>query len=225
MHPMEVTPLDHLLRLTLPQRGRSAVGYLRTAVAGPIRAWRRRARLARLRSAPAPRRILFLCQGNLYRSPYAAAVFRASLPASLRHSVRIASAGFMSPGRAVPATVVSLAAARGLELGSHRSALVSTEAISTADLIVVMEPAVQTAICRRFGKPRSEVLVLGELDPQSSHPPGIRDPAMGPLDGLRECFERIDRCASALARALPLAHTDEPMPAGPGERTPVPPAS
>lgn len=222
---MEVTPLDPLFRLALPRDGRGALRRLRTVVTGPIRALRRRAVLARLRSAPPPRRVLFLCQGNLYRSPYAAAVFRASLPEALRDSVHVASAGFMSPGRAVPSSVVSFAAARGLELRSHRSALVSTEAISEADLIVVMEPAVQAAICRRFGRRRSEVLLLGELDPRSSQPRGIGDPALGPLDALHQCFERIDRCASALARALPLVPTDEPMPAGPGERASVPPAS
>ncbi len=146
--------------------------------------------------------MLFLCQGNLYRSPYAAAVFQAALPAALRDSVRVASAGFMGSGRSVPTRVSTLAATRGFALGSHRSRLVSTEAIAAADLIVVMEPAIRKAVCKRFGKHASSVLILGDLDPRGTDPRAIADPALRSPERLAECFARIERCTTTLVYAI-----------------------
>ena len=57
---------------------------------------RRRAALASLAARPTPANILVLCNGNIFRSPFAAAVLRRALESS---GIRVESAGLMGPGR------------------------------------------------------------------------------------------------------------------------------
>ena len=60
---------------------------------------RRRAALALLAARPRPANILVLCNGNIFRSPFAAAVLRRTVGSS---GIRVESAGFIGPGRPSP---------------------------------------------------------------------------------------------------------------------------
>ena len=76
---------------------------------------RRRAALAALAGAGrAPASVLVICNGNLFRSPFAAAVLRRALELRGLGRVRVDSAGFAGPGRPTPPDAVAAAARRGL---------------------------------------------------------------------------------------------------------------
>ena len=61
---------------------------------------RRRAALAALAAAGrAPASVLVICNGNIFRSPFAAAVLRRALELRGLGRVRVDSAGFAGPGR------------------------------------------------------------------------------------------------------------------------------
>ncbi len=69
---------------------------------------RRRAALAALASAErVPISVLVICNGNIFRSPFAAAVLRRALELRGLGRVRVDSAGFAGPGRATPAGAVA----------------------------------------------------------------------------------------------------------------------
>ena len=174
------------------------VRYLPDRLAHPLR---RRAALQALATAR-PESVLFVCHGNIFRSPYAEHAFRAALPEMLRRRIRVESGGFVGPGRGSPAAAVDLAARRGLDLSAHRSSLLTPVRVAAAQLIVVMEPAQQRAICRRFARPRSSVLVLGDLDPEPIETRTVRDPWGRPADVLEDSYLRIERCVRVLADAL-----------------------
>lgn len=175
---------------------------LRHAPERALHAARRRAALGRLAAGGEPDSVLFLCQGNICRSPYAAAAFHRALPEEARARVRVASAGFIGPDRPAPPEAVSAAALRGVDLGTHRSSLLSRERIDGAALVVVMTPEQARAVRRGFHRPAAGVVVLGDLDPHPIETRAVHDPWGHAVDAYVRSYERIERCVRVLARAV-----------------------
>ena len=164
--------------------------------------FRRSAALARVRAEPLPTSILFVCEGNIFRSPFAAGAVAALLPEEVRPAVRVSSAGFVGPGRGAPPPAVHAARRRGVELSAHRSALVSHASVCGARLIVVMEPRQKWRLRMRFGVRPDRVLVMGDLDPLPIATRAVADPWEGDELVLEGAYARVGRCARALADAL-----------------------
>jgi protein-tyrosine phosphatase len=163
---------------------------------------RRRRALETLEQGPRPSVVLFVCHGNLYRSPYAEHAFRAALPEEHRDGIHALSAGFAGPGRPTPEPAVEFAASRGVDLTAHRSSPLTAATVAAASLIVVMEPLQRRAILERFGRPRAPIVVLGDLDPEPILTRDVRDPWGQPLEVLHDSYLRIERCARVLAGAV-----------------------
>jgi protein-tyrosine phosphatase len=125
---------------------------------------RRRAAIAALKARRSPTSVLVLCNGNIYRSPFAAAALRRALGGP-EGTVAVDSAGFQGPGRESPKEAVEAAARRGIDLTGHRSQLVTPDLLRAAELIVVMEAAQRRMVCERFGRSPRDVVILGDLDP------------------------------------------------------------
>ena len=148
------------------------------------------------------RSVLFLCHGNAYRSPYAAAAFERALAArSSSTSIEVASAGFIAPGREAPAQALSLARARGIDLSSHRSTLVTAQAVGAADLVAVMSEDQARGVRSRYGQ-RVMLLILGDLDPLSIESRTITDPLGHDAQLVEEVYSRIDRCVEQIAALI-----------------------
>ncbi|MFW6193280.1 MAG: hypothetical protein ACOC83_07315, partial [Gemmatimonadota bacterium] len=94
------------------------VRWLPDRVLHPLR--RRRAR-REVRTSAFAGPVLFVCQGNICRSPYAAGAFLRALPDGWRTRVAVSSAGFVGPGRGSPTTALRVASRRGVDLTAHRS--------------------------------------------------------------------------------------------------------
>lgn len=170
---------------------------------------RRRRSLAAIRRAR-PESVLFVCHGNICRSPYAELAARALLPEPLRERVRIESAGFIGPDRPSPPEALAAAAARGVQMQAHRSKLLTRERIDGADLIFVVEAKQRGELIEALGMPRAPILLLGELDPDRSTPPTIPDPIGQALPVFERAYERIERCVRELVAALEAAQHDAP---------------
>jgi len=160
--------------------------------------WRRQIALRRLAHGPTPRVVLMVCHGNICRSPYAVARLRALAP-ELGDTVRVVSGGFVGPGRQCPEEALEVAANRGVDLSNHRSQLIKPADVLAADLIVVMDRVQQWAIRAMYGR---DVLMLGDLDPEAIETREILDPVEQPKEAFERCYSRIDRCLSALVRAV-----------------------
>jgi protein-tyrosine phosphatase len=81
--------------------------------------------------------ILFVCSGNLCRSPTAAALL-SSRVASQDDQISVASAGTLDLDRPSPPEVVAAAAEIGADVAAHHSHRFTSEDLATADLIVGM---------------------------------------------------------------------------------------
>jgi len=165
---------------------------------------RRRAALAALAARPRPASVLVLCNGNIFRSPFAAAVLRRALGGESER-IAVDSAGFQGPGRESPKEAVEAAARRGIDLSGHRSQLVTPALVRAADLIIVMEAEQRRAVCERFGRSPRDVFLLGDLDPEPITSRSIEDPWGRRATVCVASFGRIDRCVASLVRATALA--------------------
>jgi protein-tyrosine-phosphatase len=146
--------------------------------------------------------VLFLCHGNVYRSPYAAAALKRALalkPSSA--SIKLASAGFIAPGRRAPELALNAARRRGIDLSSHLSKLVTADAVRAVDLVVVMSEDQARGIRSRYGQSVT-LLILGDLDPLSNQGRTIFDPLGGDAQLVEQVYSRIDRCVEQLAELI-----------------------
>ena len=163
--------------------------------------WRRQATLARLRRHRTPRGVLFVCHGNICRSPYAAAAFRARLGPEATKVIRVDSAGFIGPMRHAPRAAVEEAASRGLDLRNHRSRTLTAGALENVDIVAVMEPQQVRGVAQLW-RTTATIIVLGDLDPISDDGRMIIDPVDQPRAVFAASYDRIDRCVAVLAQSL-----------------------
>ncbi|HEX7120395.1 MAG TPA: hypothetical protein VF212_16495 [Longimicrobiales bacterium] len=166
-----------------------------------LHARRRAAALARLRARAVPRSVLFICHGNIIRSPFAERLAATALPPALRGRVDLGSAGFVGPGRPSPRAAVEAAARWGVDLSAHRSRRVTVEDLRRAELVVVVEPR-QLRPLLRLGCPAAKLLVLGDLDPAPIDTRSIPDPFDRTESVFIESYRRIHRCLHALLGAV-----------------------
>lgn len=193
-------------------RHASTVAGIRTALVDVYRSLRhvpdriahahRRARATALVSSrPLPQQILYVCLGNVCRSPYAEAVSRRDSTLWFAPLPVWRSAGFVGPDRAAPLFAIEVAAERGAPLDRHRSQLVSSQLIDDSDLIVVMDALQAQEVALRFLRRRG-VVILGDFDPKPITTRTIADPWNKTREEFVASYDRIDRCLAALVAAL-----------------------
>ncbi len=144
---------------------------------GATRRRRQRARVlvrALGRNAARPL-IMFVCQGNICRSPFAAALLRARLADG---RISIGSAGMMpQPGRATPKFGLEAAAAHGIDLRAHRSLWLTRQLAEAASLLVVFDDITRCAVLDRYPETKLRVVLLGDLARLGEIPDPIDDDA------------------------------------------------
>jgi len=164
--------------------------------------WRLRAAVRRISRRPPPQFVLVVCHGNIYRSPYAAALLRHRLPPLVGNHVRVVSAGFVEPGRSCPGEVLHVAATRGVDLSGHRSRLLVPSDVYAADLVLVMDATQRWGIRALFGRSNNDIIMLGDLDPQRIETREVQDPFSQPKEVLERSYSRIERCIDEVIRAV-----------------------
>jgi protein-tyrosine phosphatase len=146
--------------------------------------------------------VLFLCNGNIFRSPFAAALLTRALNHGGDGAPAVESAGLVGPGRPAAREAIIAAARHGIDLRDHRSQLATADLVRAADLIVVMEPEQRRIVCQRFGRAPGDVLLLGDLDPAPATSRTITDPWEQGQAVCDAVYQRIARCVDELAEAL-----------------------
>ena len=142
--------------------------------------------------------VLFLCLGNLCRSPFAAVAAARRLP-----GVAIDSAGFLShDGRPSPAHVVQVARSLGVDVSASRARRVTAAQIASADLIVCMDVSHLERMASEYPEALSRTTLLGLFNPDG--PIEMRDPYdMSPsatLAVFEDMLHSIDALASDAVR-------------------------
>jgi len=118
---------------------------------------RHRALLQRLTATGAPHKIVFLCYGNICRSPLAAALAEQRL-----RGVDIESAGFhRQEGRSCPEKIQRIGNSFGVDLSGHRSCRVTAELLANADLVIAMDKENLDCLGSEFSDVLERTTLLG----------------------------------------------------------------
>jgi len=153
--------------------------------------------------APATARsFLFVCFGNIMRSPMCEALMKRALR-SVQVDVRVQSAGLnATPG--TPAHPWSVAAARelGLDLSQHRARPLSPEMLDQADAIFAMDYRNQVELLCRYPALKDKVFMLSAYAGEGYRPIEIRDPFFGNQAETRQCYAILQRCVDNLVAAV-----------------------
>jgi L-threonylcarbamoyladenylate synthase len=159
---------------------------------------RRLERMARMR-------YLFVCTGNLCRSPMAEGLAARILADRLgcapeelgRHGIDVESAGTAAmPGLAASPNAVEAMRERGIDIGSHRSRPITVDVLLAADYIWVMTRSHLESVLRLAPELAGRVALV---DPTGD---AIADPIGGDLDAYRACAGYLEK-----AIAVRLAET------------------
>lgn len=148
------------------------------------RSWREP--LARARS------VAFICQGNIIRSPFAAAAF-SSDPGVKSRGLTVQSAGVGArPGEKADPRALRAAEELGIAMEGHRSRLVDGKLLNASDIIFAMDYQNVARLVSGYPELSHRVFLLGGCRPDgSSKLVEIHDPVMGTVDDVRKAHAEV----------------------------------
>jgi protein-tyrosine phosphatase len=148
-------------------------------------------------------RVLFVCWGNICRSPTAEAVMRRAVDeAGLAGVVEVDSAGTSAEhaGDAPDRRAIAEADARGLDLRSIRARRVRPDDWERFDLLLVADAAVERALLRQAPPDpaaRTKVRRMTAFAPDAGVDE-VPDPYYGGPDGFAHVFDLLERVSQGL---------------------------
>jgi len=223
-------PLTHVLTETLwnlvtlkersdtftlddPMPGLAEVAEMANEIARPfltrIPFVRRRMRARALAALSGARRIVFVCKGNICRSPFAEHLAAAWWGAGREY---VSAALLPLSERPAPPEAAEAARKRGVDLSAHRSRTLDAGLVESADLIFVFDAQNHDAVVERFPQAAQKVHFLGAL--AESGPLWITDPFGKGVGAFERAYELIwaaitppRRASAAGVRAAAAANT------------------
>lgn len=158
----------------------------------------------------AVRSVLFVCWGNIIRSPMAAALLEKYLSELGRNDISVSSAGLRAkPGRGADGRALMVARQFGVSLEGHRARALEREMVEQADAIFVMDSLNEAGVLGRFPQAASKVFLLGVYAGGESQPTEIMDPYDGDGADIHRCYEVIQSSVRRLILDLSSGRSEQ----------------
>lgn len=142
-----------------------------------------------LADLPESPRVLFVCLGNVCRSPMAARYLREAAAERGLDAYTAESAGFIEEeDRPSPRAAVEAAADYGVDLGDHRSTLLTRPVLDRSDLVFLMDAYNYALLDRHFGDATDAAYFLGAFGGDDYE---IGDPYRGDVEEFRRVYGEI----------------------------------
>jgi protein-tyrosine phosphatase len=177
--------------------------------AGPIYAGLRFIDLLGLRSQnaaeikPGSQSFLFVCFGNIMRSPMAEALLRKAAAEANLQDIRVASAGLHAiPGNPAHPRALAASTELGLPLTDHRGQLLTPEMVSEADAIFAMDFQNKAELLSIHPESAGKILMLSAYAEGAERYREIADPYFGDIDSTRKCYGTLQTCIRNLMKTL-----------------------
>ncbi|RBI64685.1 low molecular weight phosphotyrosine protein phosphatase [halophilic archaeon] len=154
-----------------------------------------------VRSLPPDPGVVFLCLGNICRSPLAERYFRTRIEETDCDPSLVTSAGFVdTEGRESPDPAVSVARDHGVDLADHRSQRVSERLLDAGDLVLLMDAWNYRDLKREFPAALEKTCFLKAFDPGTDFE--IADPYGDDPEEFRAVYDEVTDSVDELVDAL-----------------------
>ncbi|MCW2803499.1 MAG: low molecular weight phosphotyrosine protein phosphatase [Propionibacteriaceae bacterium] len=142
---------------------------------------------------PDPIRVVFVCWGNICRSPIAERVAeRAARDAGL-HGVEFTSAATSSEelGAPVDGRAARVLEAKGYRSDGHAAHQITAEEIAGADLVIAMED-IHATLMMGLSPDADNIALLTDFDPNAEPGSGVPDPWYGSDSGFNDTLAAVE---------------------------------
>jgi protein-tyrosine-phosphatase len=142
------------------------------------------------------RSFLFVCYGNIMRSPMAEALMKQELSkAGLERQIEVVSAGLHAvPDRQAHPWALEASGEMGISLIDHRARQLTEEMMAKADCIFAMDFQNKAELLTLYPKARRKIYMLSAYAEGRARNREIPDPYLGDLEMTRSCYRDLQTC-------------------------------
>jgi protein-tyrosine phosphatase len=146
--------------------------------------------------------VLFVCLGNICRSPLAEGVFRDLVEregVADRFDIDSAGTSGYHEGDSPDPRTVAVASRRGVRL-EHSARQMRESDLGRFEYILVMDAANLAKVERlaEQARPDAEIMLLRSFDPEAGHDLEVPDPYFGGASGFEDVHEMVERACRGL---------------------------
>jgi protein-tyrosine phosphatase len=146
---------------------------------------------------------VFVCFGNIMRSPMCEALMQRELESRPQLRVTVTSAGLnATPGKEAHPWSIASARQFGISLERHRARLLTQEMVDQADIIFAMDYQNQVEFLSRFPADKKKLFMLSDFAPSDYRQVEIGDPYYGDEEATRRCYGILEACIQNLVASL-----------------------
>jgi protein-tyrosine phosphatase len=148
--------------------------------------------------------ILFVCLGNICRSPLAEGVFRSLVTArgvADRYVIDSCGTGSWHVGKPPHSDSVRVAQQHGIDISSQKARQLCADDLLSFDLIVAMDRDNRRDIIDCSRKHNARIVCLREYDTRGGDL-DVPDPYYGGPEGFQLVYSIVNRCCSSLLDSL-----------------------
>jgi protein-tyrosine phosphatase len=148
-------------------------------------------------------KILFLCTGNICRSPFAEGFFTKLVVTKGLDGISADSAGILAlPGNSATHMAQRVASEYHVDLSGHKAKSVSKDLVAESDLILVMEKPQEKSLLSLFPEASGKTLLIRNFARFGSRRRGVADPYGLAYEAYRFCFLDIEDAVTGLVEFL-----------------------